>query len=165
MIITYSEPKYNLGRLGKGLITSLGLKAKARPNKHKKASYAILNFSMKKLSKIIREFDKLPYKSYERRMPKHDPTDSYFYLARQLEKCMMRDDALNSHVYPVITEMAGMKHVLITHVCSMDESKSEEFIVGRNLSQVCSTDKDESKLLSSMKFLRRKSNQNASTKT
>ena len=33
MIITYSDPKYYLGRSGKGLITSLGLKGKVRPQK------------------------------------------------------------------------------------------------------------------------------------
>ena len=32
MIITYSESKVNLGRSGKRLITSLGLKAKTSPN-------------------------------------------------------------------------------------------------------------------------------------
>ena len=33
MRITYLEPKDNLGRPGKGLITSLGIKAKAMPKK------------------------------------------------------------------------------------------------------------------------------------
>ena len=47
--ITYLEPKYNLGRSAKGLITSLGLKAKARPKKYKKSRYAIRNVSMKDL--------------------------------------------------------------------------------------------------------------------
>ena len=51
---------------------------------------------MKELSKIIREFEKFPYKSYKRKSPKHDPTDSYFYLSRHLAKCMTRVDALNS---------------------------------------------------------------------
>ena len=96
------DPKDNLGRLGKVLITSLGLKAKARTNKYKKSRYYIVNIIMKDLSKIIREFDKLPYKSYERRRPKHDPTGSYFYLKIQLVKCMMRAYSLNSHIYPVI---------------------------------------------------------------
>ena len=50
---------------------------------------------MKELSKIIREFEKLLYKIYERRRPIHEPTDSYFYPARQLAKFMMRSDALN----------------------------------------------------------------------
>ena len=76
MRIISSEPKDNFGRSGKGLITSLGIKAKASPKKQKKARYAIGNVSMKELSKIIREFEKLPYKSYERRRPKHDPTEN-----------------------------------------------------------------------------------------
>ena len=37
--ITSLDPKYNLGRSGKGLITSLGLKSKASPNKYKKDKY------------------------------------------------------------------------------------------------------------------------------
>ena len=64
---------------------------------------------MNDLSNIIREFEKLTYKSYERRRPKHEPTDSYFYLAIQISKCMMRADTLNSHIYPVRTEMTGTK--------------------------------------------------------
>ena len=47
--------------------------------------------------------------SYERRRPKYEPNDSYFYLARQLEKYTMRADALNSHVYPVRTEITATK--------------------------------------------------------
>ena len=103
MIITSTEPKDNLGRSVKGLINSLGLKAKSRPNKYKKARYAIVNVSMKDLSKIIREFDKLSYKSYDRRRLKHEPTDRYFYLSRQLVRCIMESDALNSGNYPIIT--------------------------------------------------------------
>ena len=37
MIITSSDPKDNMVISVKGLITSMGLKAKARPNKYKKA--------------------------------------------------------------------------------------------------------------------------------
>ena len=95
MRIKSSESKDNLGRSGEVLITSLGIKSKASPKKYKKASYAIGNFSKKELSKIIRDFDKLPYESYEKKRPKHDPTDGYFCLERQLAKCMMRADAIN----------------------------------------------------------------------
>ena len=87
----------------KGLINSLGFKAKVRPHNYKKERYSIVNVSKKDLSKIIREFEKLPYESYEKKRPKHKPTDSYFYLARHLAKCMMRDDALNLHGCPVRT--------------------------------------------------------------
>ena len=96
-------PKDNLVISGKGLITPLGIKAKTRPNKYKKARYAIVNVSMKDFSNIIREFQKSPYKSYESNMPKHEATDIYFYLARHLAKFVMRADALNSENYPVRT--------------------------------------------------------------
>ena len=95
MRITSSEPKYNLVRSGKGYITSLGFKSKARPKRYKKERHAIENFSKKDLSNIIREFEKLSYKIYEKKRPKHEPTKSYFYLARRLVNFMMRAYALN----------------------------------------------------------------------
>ena len=54
MRITSSYSKDNLGRSGKGLMTSLGLKAKSSPKKYKKARYSIGNVIKKDLSKIIR---------------------------------------------------------------------------------------------------------------
>ena len=80
------------------MIISLGFKAKVIPHKYKKARYTIINVSKKDFLKIIKEFEKLPYESYEKKRPKNEPTDSYFYLARQLTKCMMRADSLSSHV-------------------------------------------------------------------
>ena len=145
MKIAYSESKYNLGISVKGLITSLGLKAKARPKKYKKARYAIISVSKKYISKIIRGFEKLSYKSYERNRTKHEPTDSYFYLAIQLAKCMMRSDTLNLHVYPVRTDMTATKYIPNSHVCSTGESKLKEFLFDKTLSQICYTDEDESK--------------------
>ena len=52
---------------------------------------------MKYFSKINKEFEKFPDKVYVRKRP----TNSYFYLARQLSKCMVRDDAFNFHIDPV----------------------------------------------------------------
>ena len=49
---------------------------KTMPKKYKKARYAIGNISKKEISEIIRKFEKLPYESYERKRPKHEPTDS-----------------------------------------------------------------------------------------
>ena len=65
----------------------------------KKARYAIRNISEKDLLNIIREFEISPYKSYEKKRPKYEPTDSYFYLSRQLAKCIMRSDTLNWNDY------------------------------------------------------------------
>ena len=90
------------------------------PKQYKKARYSIGIGSKKDLSKIIREFLKLPYESYERKRTKHEPTDSYFYLVRQLAKCMMRSDSLNSHGYSVRTEMTATKQIMTSHVCSTD---------------------------------------------
>ena len=94
---------------------------------------------------IIREFERLPYEIYVNKRPKHEPTDSYIYLARQLEKCIMRADALNSHIYPFRSEMIATKYIPTLHVCSMGDSKLKEFLVEKTLSQICSTDKDKSK--------------------
>ena len=76
LIITSSESKDNLVRTGTGLITYMCLKDKASPNRYKLASYAIRNVSKKEPSKIIRDFEKLPYKSYDKMRPNHEPTDS-----------------------------------------------------------------------------------------
>ena len=59
METTSSESKGKLGRPGKGLVTALDLKTKVRSKKYKKARYAIRNISMKDLSNIIKEFEKL----------------------------------------------------------------------------------------------------------
>ena len=145
MKITSSESKDHLRKSGKGLITSMGLKAKVRPYKFKRARYTIRNVSKKDLSKIIREFEKLPYESYVMKRPKHERTDSYFYLSGQLVKCMMRANALNFHSYPVRTEMTGTKHIPALNICYKGESELKEFLVNENFSQICSKDKDGSK--------------------
>ena len=124
------------------MITSLGLKAKGRPNKCKKARYTIVNVSEKDLSKITTEFEKLPYNSYEIRRPKHEPTDSCFYLTRHPMKCMMRADSLNSHGYPVRTKMTAKKQIPTLRVCSTYKNELKEFPVNKALSQIYSTDKD-----------------------
>ena len=137
--ITSSDPKYYLRRPGKGLITSIGIKTSVRSKKRKKARYAITNVSMKYLSKIIKDFEKLPYEGYVQKRRKNEPTDSYFYLAIHISNCMMIYDAFNSCVDPVRTKMTGTKHITISHVFDLDESKSKGIIVDKNLSQVCST--------------------------
>ena len=54
---------------------------------------------------------------------------------------MMRDDAFNSYVYPVRTEMTAPS----SHIYSMEESELKKFLVNKTLSQSCSTDEDEPK--------------------
>ena len=57
----------------------------------------------------------------------------------------MRSDALKSDNNTVRKEITGEKHIKIYHVCSTDDNKSKELLVGKNLLQVCSMDKDELK--------------------
>ena len=54
-----SESKDKLGISGKGLVTALDLKTKVRSKRYKKERYAIGNVSMKEISNIIKQFEKL----------------------------------------------------------------------------------------------------------
>ena len=128
-------------RSGKGLITSLGFKSKVRPQKLKKSRYAIGNFSKKYLSKIIREFEKFEKIPYEKKRPKHEPTGSYYYPARQIMKCMMRYDTLNWHNYRGYTKITTPS----SNVNYTEEDESKRIIVHKILSQDFSANKDESK--------------------
>ena len=64
----------------------------------------------------------MPYKSYARKRPKHDPTDSFFYLSRQMAQFMMIFEAFNSQVGPVRTEMTVTQQIPILHICDLDRS-------------------------------------------
>ena len=86
------------------MVTALTFKTKVRSPKYKKARYAILNVSEKKLLKIIKEFEKIGKLPYEKRIPKDETTPSYFHLVRQLAKCMMISDEHNRHVHSSYAE-------------------------------------------------------------
>ena len=122
------------------MITSLGFKAKARPRKYKKASYAIVNVGKKEISKIIKEFEEFEKSPYEKKRPKHEPTDSYFHLARQLAKCMMRSNNPNWHDHGGYTEMTDP----YLNVTAMDKDESKRIIVHEGLSENFSSDVIES---------------------
>ena len=64
------------------MITSLGFKTKAGLQKYKKSRYAIGNVSEKEFSRIIKDFNKIEKLLYGKKRPKHEPTDSYFHLAK-----------------------------------------------------------------------------------
>ena len=91
--------------------------------------------------KIIKEFEKIEKLPYEKKRAKHERTDSYFRLARQLAKCMMRSDKLNWHNHGGYTKMTDPS--LNVNVTDKDESK--EIIVHKTLSENSSTDVSESK--------------------
>ena len=113
------------------MVTDLDFKTKVRLSKYKKARYAIGNVSEKGLSKIIKEFEKIGELPYEKRIPKHETTPSYFHLVRQLAKCMMRYDEHNRNVHNSYTEETSPP----LNVNVTDEDESKEIIVHETLSE------------------------------
>ena len=85
-----------------------------------------------------------------RKRSRHEPTDSYFYVSRQLVKSIMR---LNLHVGPVRTQMTNTQKMNIyemnkqnipnLYVCSLDESKPKRINTDETLSHVCSMENRE----------------------
>ena len=84
------------------------------------------------------KFEKLPY---ENKRPKHEPTDSYFHLARQLTKCIKRSNNLNWHDHGGYTETTAPS----LNVNTTQEYESKRIIVHEGLSENFSTDVIESK--------------------
>ena len=105
MKTTSSESKGKLEISGKGLVLSLSFNTKVRSHKYKNARYAIRHIGEKDFSKIIKEFEKIEKVPFEKKRPKHEPTDSYFHLARQLANCMMRFDKLKRQNHGLYKEM------------------------------------------------------------
>ena len=64
------------------MVTALDFKTKVRSQKYKKARYAIGSVSEKKLSKTIKEFEKIGKLPYEEKRPKHEPTPRYVHRVR-----------------------------------------------------------------------------------
>ena len=87
---------------------------------------------MKDLSNKIKEFEKIIKVPYVKRIPKHEPTSSYFHLVVCIAECMMICGEKNHNVHGVHDgyeeEMASSSDVNDT-----DEDKSKHSIV--NFSQ------------------------------
>ena len=75
MKITSSEPKYYLGRSWEG-VDYLSEYQDYWKVTEKKASYSITNVSLKDISNIIKEFDRLPYEGYVQKRTKCEPIDN-----------------------------------------------------------------------------------------
>ena len=54
---------------------------------------------MKDLSRIIKEFEKIVKVPYVKRIPKHEPTSSYYHLVGCITECMLISDEYNQHVH------------------------------------------------------------------
>ena len=116
------------------MVTALDFKTKVRSPKYKKARYAIGNVNEKDLLKITKEFEKVEKLPYEKNRPKHEPNESYFYLSREIAKCMMKSDNLNWYNHRVYREMTDPS----SNDDVTDESESKRSIVNEKLLQYCS---------------------------
>ena len=95
---------------------------------------------MKDLSNIIKDFEKMVKVPYVKRIPKHEPTSSYYHLVRCIAKCMMISDELNRHVHvSYAEETAPSLNINVT-----DEDESKEIIVHKTLPKNQSMDVSES---------------------
>ena len=56
---------------------------------------------MKYLSNKIKEFEKIVKVPYVKRIPKHEPTSSYYRLVGCIAECMLRCGEDNHHVHDV----------------------------------------------------------------
>ena len=72
---------------------------------------------MKKIVKVI----------YVKRIPKHDPTSSYFHLVVCLGECIMRCGENNHHVHISYEEYMALS----SDINDTDEAKSNNSIVHR----------------------------------
>ena len=94
---------------------------KARSKKYKKARYAIRNVSMKDLSNKIKEFEKIVKVPYAKRIPKHEPTSSYYHIVGCITECMLRCGEDNQQVHGGFTEETAPS----LNVDDMNEDKSK----------------------------------------
>ena len=122
------------------MVTALALKTKVRSQKYKRARYAIVNVSMKDLSNIIKEFERIEKLPYVKRIPKHEPTSSYYHLVRCIAECMMISDEQNRYVHGSYAEETALP----SNVNVKDEDESKEIIVHKTLSENLSMDVSES---------------------
>ena len=105
----------------KGVGNRSGSQYQSRVEKYKKARYSIGNVSMKDLSNIIKEFDKIVKVPYVKRIPKHEPTSSYYHLVGCIAECMLRSDEDNQHVHGGYAEETALS----SNVKDTDEDESK----------------------------------------
>ena len=96
---------------------------------------------MKYISKVIEEFENVPYKGCVQKRLKNEPADSYFYLAIHIANCMVISNDLNQHFDPVRIENTVTRQIKISQVYDPEKSEPKEILANKNTLQVCSTDK------------------------
>ena len=75
-----------------------------------------------------------------KRIPKHEPTSSYYYLVGYIAECMLRSDGDNQHVHGGYAEETSPS----LNVKDTYEDESKEIIMHKNLSENLSMEVSES---------------------
>ena len=101
---------------------------------------------------------------YVLKRTKQEPTDSYFYLARHISKCMMRSDAFNFHVEPIRTKVTGMQQIPISNVFFGTRANQKGSPQTKSYRKFFLRMTDNQRALSLMKVLQRRANNKAFTK-
>ena len=117
----------------KGVDYLSGFQDQRRSQKYIKSRYAIGKVSEKDISKIIKEFEKIEKLPYEKKRPKHEPTESYFHPAREIKKCMMTSDKINWYNHRGYTKITA----LYSNDIVTNESESKRSILNEKLLQKC----------------------------
>ena len=91
---------------------------------------------MKDLSNIVKEFEKIVKVPYVKKIPKHEPTSSYYHLVRCIAECMMRSDEFNRHMHVSYAKDTAPS----LNINDTDKDESKEFIVHKPLSKNPSMD-------------------------
>ena len=77
---------------------------------------------MKDISNIIKEFEKIVKVPYVKRIPKHEPTSSYYNLVGCISECMLRCGEDNNHVHDL---HAGYEEEMAPSLDVNDTDKDE----------------------------------------
>ena len=100
-----------------------------------------------KFPRLLRSLRNLRNKLFEKKRPKHEPTDSYVHLARKIVKCMMRYDKLNWYDHGGYKEMtAPYSNVNVTNEIKSKHSMSTKIYrrIVPQKEKLCFTKEDES---------------------
>ena len=132
--------KRKIGEIRKGVSNRSGSQDQSKVEKYKKAWHAIGNINTENLSNIIKEFENIVKVPYVKRIPKHEPTSSYYLLVGCIAECMLRCGEDNQHVHGSYAEDTDPS----SNVNDTDEEKSKEFIVHEPVLENLSMDVSES---------------------
>ena len=96
MEVTYSESRDYVGRSGKRVTTSLTLNLK-KPNQEQKARTSNIAITNQDFREFLKKFKNLPYLGYKKKQVINEPTETYFFLIKDIYKTIKRKKHVMIH--------------------------------------------------------------------